>query len=90
MIAAFRIFLGCDGGAWTDLVEDLAEKGIVDCGFALDNSIVMIQNEAGVFQQDLTFFCAIISNGEESGNQEILLAIIERMCYNKENEGEGV
>jgi hypothetical protein len=49
MAAAFHIFLQCDGGTGTELIQDIYKEGVIDSCFALNHSIVMIQYKAGIF-----------------------------------------
>ena len=34
----------------TELIENIAEKGIIDCGFALNYCVIVIQNQAGILE----------------------------------------
>ena len=54
----------------------------------LDHSIIVVQYKTGVFQHNFTSFAMIIANAGKGGNHKITVAIIERMCYNKNKRSE--
>ena len=82
--AALGVFFQGDGGAGAELIQNITEVWVVQRDFALDNSIIMIQNKTWKFQQgDHLFSRWIISKKKQGSNHKITLAIIERMYYNK-------
>jgi hypothetical protein len=84
-VTAGEVFLQGDVGAGTELVDDLPEKGVTDGLFTLHHGVVVIQDQAAVFQHSVLLrFSFSIANMGSSDNIKIILAITERMYYNIE------
>ena len=85
--ASVGILLKGDSGAGAELVENLAEKRIIDGGFALHHGVIVIENKTGKFEHGLPLLYLyhngyIIAEGGWIGNRKIPIAKYEQMCYN--------
>ena len=54
MAAAVDIFFQGDGSSGTELIQNINKERIIDGGFALHHSIIVIENQAGIFQHMVT------------------------------------
>ena len=71
--AAFRVLFQRNTGTGTGFLEELAEKGIIGGGFALDYGVIVIQNKAWIFQHRTASFRSILPENSHDDNKEISL-----------------
>ena len=87
--AALGVLVEGDFRPRAELIENVAEEGVIDGGLALHDGIVVVEDKTGVFQHSDSpniFSFPIIPDPGRRRNQKIPLAYIEQMCYNGKNK----
>ena len=59
-IAAMDILLHGNGLPRAECIQDVAEIGVIDGSLALDNGVIVIQNQAGIFQHGRSLLLVLL------------------------------